>query len=44
VKPPRAEADRLREEGKTVISIGWGAPDGGKTIEHEARPEPSSKD
>ena len=39
-----AEAKRLREEGKTVIGIGWGDPDGGKTIEHEATPEPSGKD
>jgi hypothetical protein len=32
----RAEAERRREEGKTVVSIGWGGPDDGKTIEHEA--------
>jgi hypothetical protein len=38
----RAEAERLRDEGKQVIAIGWG--DDGKTIEHEAGPEPSSKD
>ena len=38
----RAEVEQLREEGKTVVSIGWG--DGGKTIEHEARAEPSNKD
>jgi hypothetical protein len=37
-----AEAERLRDEGKQVVSIGWG--DGGKTIEHEAGPEPSHKD
>ena len=37
-----AERERLRDEGKTVVSIGWG--DGGKTIEHEAGPEPSNKD
>jgi hypothetical protein len=36
-----AEAERLREEGKHVVSLGWG--DGGKTIEHEAGREPSSK-
>ena len=34
-----AERERLLDEGKTAVSIGWG--DGGKTIEHEARPEPS---
>jgi hypothetical protein len=39
-----AEAGRLRDEGKTVISIGWGDPDGGKTIGHEANPEDSNKD
>jgi hypothetical protein len=38
----RAEAERLRDEGKPVVGIGWG--DGGKTIEHEAGPEPSNKD
>ena len=37
-----AEAERLRDAGKPVVSIGWG--DGGKTIEHEASPEPSNKD
>jgi hypothetical protein len=37
-----AERERLREEGKHVVTIGWG--DGCKTIEHEARPETSSKD
>jgi hypothetical protein len=37
-----AEAERLREEGKTVVSIGWG--ECGKTIEHEAGPDTSSKD
>ena len=35
-----AEAERLRDED--VVSIGWG--DGGKTIEHDANPEPSNKD
>jgi len=39
-----AEIERLREEGKTVVSIGWGSPDDGKTIEHEAGPGPSNKD
>jgi hypothetical protein len=38
----RAEAERLRDEGKPVVSIGWG--DGGKFIEHEANAEPSNKD
>src|ERR1700733_8238276 len=32
----RAEAERLRDEGKQVVSIGGG--DGGKTIEHEVIP------
>ena len=39
-----AEAERLRDEGKHVVSIGWVDPAGGKTIDHEAGPEPSSKD
>jgi hypothetical protein len=39
-----AEAEPLLDEGKTVISIGWRSPDDGKTIEHEASPEPSNKD
>jgi hypothetical protein len=40
-----AEAERLREEGKHVVSIGWGgAPDHGKTIEHEANSGPPNKD
>jgi hypothetical protein len=39
-----AEVERLREEGKTVASIGWSDPNGGKTIEHQAGPEPSSED
>jgi hypothetical protein len=39
----RAEAERLREEGKTMIGIGWGDPAGGKTIEHRANPEPPDK-
>jgi hypothetical protein len=37
-----AEAERLRDEGKQVASIGWG--DDRKAIEHEANPEPSNKD
>lgn len=36
--PKAAEVVRLRDEGKHVVSIGWGDPDGGKTIEHEANP------
>jgi hypothetical protein len=39
-----AEADRLREEGKPVVSIGWGDGDSEKTIEHEPNPRPSSGD
>jgi hypothetical protein len=39
-----AAAERLRGAGKPVASIGWGDPDDGKTIEHEANPEPSNKD
>jgi hypothetical protein len=39
-----AEAERLRDEGKHVVSIGGGDPDDGKTIEHKAGPEPSNKD
>jgi hypothetical protein len=35
----RAEAERLRDEGNET-SIGWGG--GGKTIDHEAGPEPSN--
>jgi hypothetical protein len=34
-----AEIARQREEGQTVISIGWGDPGGSKTIEHEADPK-----
>jgi hypothetical protein len=37
-----AEAERLRDEGKHVVSIGWG--DDGKTIEHQASSESSGKD
>jgi hypothetical protein len=39
-----AEIERLPEEGKTVVSIGWSDPNDGKTIEHEANREPSGKD
>jgi hypothetical protein len=39
-----AEAERLRDEGEQVVSIGWGDPDGSKTIEHEANPEDSNTD
>ena len=39
-----AEAERGLDEGKTVVSIGWVDPAGGKTIEHEASPQPSNKD
>jgi hypothetical protein len=39
-----AEAERLQDEGKTVASIGWVDPEGVRTIEHEAGPEPSNKD
>jgi hypothetical protein len=37
-----AGAERLRDESKPVVSIGWG--DGGKTIEHEAGQEPPKED
>jgi ribosomal protein S7 len=37
-----AEAERLLNEGKPVVSIGWGGD--GKTIEHEAGRQPSGKD
>jgi hypothetical protein len=40
----QAEIDRLRDEGKTVVSIGWVDPAGGKTIDHEASPKSSNKD
>ena len=36
------EAERLRDAGEHVASIGWG--DGGKTVDHEASPQPSNKD
>jgi uncharacterized protein YndB with AHSA1/START domain len=39
-----AEIERLHEEGKTVISIGWGDPGGCNAIEHEANPEESNRD
>ena len=43
----RAEAERLCEEGKHLVSIGWGDPDGdkrqdGPIVEHE--PQSSNKD
>jgi hypothetical protein len=38
-----AEAEPLRAEGEQVVSIGWGDPDGSKTIEHEANPEDLNK-
>jgi hypothetical protein len=34
----------LRDEGEQVVSIGWGDPNGSKTIEHKANPEDSNKD
>jgi hypothetical protein len=37
-----AERERLLDEGKHVVSIGWG--DDGKTIEHQASSESSGKD
>ena len=40
----RAEAERLREEGKPVASIGRGDCGSDKTIEHEPNPRPSSED
>jgi hypothetical protein len=39
-----ARAGELREEGKTVASIGWCDPEASKTLEHEADPEGSNKD
>jgi hypothetical protein len=36
------EPERLREEGKRVVSIGWGGD--GRTIEHDTSPEPPNKD
>jgi hypothetical protein len=40
-----AEIERLRDEGKTVASIGWGDPDDdGKTIEHESGMETIERD
>jgi hypothetical protein len=40
----RADAERLQDEGQYVASNASGDPKGGKLIEHEANPEPSSKD
>jgi hypothetical protein len=37
----RAEAERHRDEGKNMVSIGWG--EGGKIIEHEAGPKHLNK-
>ena len=34
----RAEAERLTDEGKDVVTIGWGDPNDGKTIEHDCGP------
>jgi hypothetical protein len=38
-----AEIERLRDEGKHVVSIGWDDPTECQTIDHEASPEPSNK-
>ena len=40
--PRRPRLSGCAMRGSTVVSIGWG--DGGKTIEHEAGPQPSNKD
>jgi hypothetical protein len=45
--PRRPRPSGLREEGKTVVSIGWDdgpvdKPEDGPLIEHE--PQPSNKD
>jgi hypothetical protein len=40
----RAEAERLRNAGKPVVSIGGGDGGSDKTIEHEPNPRPSSED
>jgi hypothetical protein len=37
-----AEAERLRDEGKQAVGIGWG--DGSRTIDYEAGSDPSNKD
>jgi hypothetical protein len=39
-----AEAERLRDEGKQVVSVGWGDGGSDQTIEHEPNPRPSSED
>ena len=44
-----AEVARAEAEGHQAVTLGWGDPDDpdeddGKTIEHEADPEPSNKD
>ena len=38
-----SEIERLREEGKTIVSIGRGSPDDGETIEYEPNPQPSNR-
>ena len=40
----RAEAERLRDEGKHVVSIGWGDPDNGGSSNTSPNREPSNKD
>jgi hypothetical protein len=37
-----AKAERLRDEGIHVVSIGWGGD--GRTIQHDTSPEPPNKD
>jgi hypothetical protein len=37
-----AEAERVHDEGKHMVSIGWGGD--GRTIEHDTSPEPPNKD
>jgi hypothetical protein len=39
-----AEAERLRDEGKHVVSIGWGDPDNGGSSNTSPNREPSNKD
>ena len=39
-----AKAEQLLDEGKPVVSIGWGDGGSDKTIEHEPNPRPSSED
>jgi hypothetical protein len=40
----RAEIERLQDESKTVVTIGWDDTEGRKTIEHEANPKAPDKD